>query len=385
MENYRLKSKVVVAEKEYLVQTAKEQTQDTIISSLFVNGEILEITRVPISLDLSEEELQSALKNIHEEKKNELERLLASFQKVISSGDVDLMHNLGTAFYYKRLYAEARTLFTTVLKLKPDHHQTANYLGLTLMEAGEPDEAVKVLARAVELQSGYADYRNNSGEALLEAGFCRRAVEEFEASLKLNIYYGDAYFNLGIAHVVNGIKKEDYDMYANLLEKASDIFNRAALITPEYKTAQFDEAMEVLKQGDLPRALTLFKAVRSSKKEAYRLEYSGFYLRFLLLSDKAGEKTIAGRIKFLREEINRNPNYVDLRYELALCYLQQAQSSWQEGIRQFKKSIDINPRLKKADFGLNRAEEFAKTMHNTLTEIAKAQNSQAEVSKTGMI
>jgi len=371
MENYRLKSKVLVNDKEFLVQTVNDASQMSVVSSLFVDGRILEIARFPHPAEVSAEDVLAMVKTTHEEKKTELEHLLETYAKVLRSGDTDLMYHLGTAFYFKRIFEEAGTLFQAILEARPDYHQAGNYLGLTLLAQGRNDEAIKALAGAVETRPNFADYHNNYAEALLEGGFCRRAVEELETALKHNIYYADAYFNLGLAHIYNAVKREDFDMYANLLDKTTDLFNRAALIAPDYKTAQFEEAFEVLRQGDLPRAFTLFRAVRDSRRERSRQEFSSFYLRFLLYADRPNEKVIADRILYLQDEIDKNPTYVDLHHELALCYLQQAQFSWRKGIDQFKKTIEINPRLTKTNDALNRAAEFESSLKAVVADIIK--------------
>jgi tetratricopeptide (TPR) repeat protein len=369
MESYRLKSKVSVNEREFLVQTVNDVSQGSVVSSLFVNGEILEVSRFPHESDLTEEAMLSLVKRTHDLKKTELEQLLSMHEKTKKLGDSEMMLNLGIAFYYKRILDEARELFDLILELKPDNHEAANYLGLTCMEQGDYEAAVKAFSLTVEMCPSYADYHNNYGEALLEAGFCQRAVEELEAALKLNIYYADAYFNLALAYIVNTLKREDFDMYANLREKSNDLFNRAALISPEYKTIEFDEAREVFNRNDLPRAMNLFRAVRAQKKELSRQKFSGFYLRFLLQSDWVTERTLDERIRLLMDEIDKNPSYVDLHHQLALCYLQRAQLSWHKGIGQFEETIQMNPRLNKAQKGLDIASDFAETMKKVIADI----------------
>jgi tetratricopeptide (TPR) repeat protein len=371
MENYRLKSTVAVHDKEFMVQTVNDSGKMAVVSSVFVNGEVLEISRRPHAGKVSDEEVLALVKNAHDEKKGELEHLLGAYDKALRSGDVDMMHHLGLAFHFKRLFEEAGTLFSTVMELKPDHHQAANGLGMTRLLQGRYDEAVKALARAVELRPEFADYHNNYGEALLEAGFCRRAVEEFEAARKLNIYYADAHFNLAIAYIANAIKREDFELYANLLEKTADFLNRAVAVAGDLKTAQFAEACAVLKQGDLPRALNLFKVVREQRREAVRQEFSGLYLRFLLFTEEGGEKPLADRIAYLREELKKNPTYVDLHHELALCYLHQALACWRQGMEQLQETVTINPRLKKAGDGFKLAERFLADLKTVVSDITR--------------
>jgi tetratricopeptide (TPR) repeat protein len=372
MECYRLKSKVSVSDKEFLIQTVNDLDHLSVVSSLFLNGNILEVIRYPHSEEITAEDMLAIVKSTHDQKKNELEHLMSTYEKVLGSGDVELMYYLGTAFCHKRMYQEAESLFSLVLDRKSDHHQAANHLGLCLLAQGKNEEAVKAFANAVELRPNYADYRNNHGEALLAVGMCRQAVEEFETALKHNIYYGDAYFNLGLAFILNAIKREDFEMYSNLVDKTIDIFNRAILISPEFKTAQYEEACEVLKESDLPRALALFKAVRDEKREANRQEYSNFYLRFLLHSEQINEQAVDDRIRFLQKEIEKNATYVDIQFDLGLCYLQQSQFLWKKGIDQFNKTYKINQKLGKAKDAMERAIEFADAMKRTVSEITKS-------------
>ncbi len=46
------------------------------------------------------------IKAAHSEKKSELEYLLRCFNEVIEQSSPELMHQLGIALYYKKLYSE---------------------------------------------------------------------------------------------------------------------------------------------------------------------------------------------------------------------------------------------------------------------------------------
>ncbi len=371
MEDFKLKSKVAIDEREFLVQTTNDDNQKAVISSLFVDGKILEVSQYPHPDVITTEEVQKLIKLTHEEKKTELEHLFATYNKVITSSDPDLMFNVGTAFYCKKLFDEAAVLFESVISVKPDYHPAGNYLGLTMMALRRYEEAAKVLGRAVELRPKFADYHNNYGEALLECGFCRRAVEEFEAALRLNIYYGEAYLNYGIAYVANAISREDFEMYSNLVEKTKEIFDKAVMISSEYKTSRYEEAIGFLENGDTVQALSLFKAVRDIARDKKRQEFSSYYLKFLLLSDISSEKAVTDRINQLIERIENNPNYSDLNHELGLCYLHQAQINWKKGIDRFSNALELNPKLRKSENGKELAIGFSEEMKKVLIEIAR--------------
>jgi tetratricopeptide (TPR) repeat protein len=374
MEGFRLKSKVAVDEREFLIQTVNDEEKNTIVSSLFVDGKVIETCDFPHPENRTIEDIESLVKSTHEEKKTEIEHLLATFGEVLGSNDPDLMFNVGTAFYCKKLFEEARILFESVIAHKSDHFQAGNYYGLTLLALGEFDKAVKALARVVELKPGFADFHNNFGEALLENGSYRRAIEEFETAMKINIYYADAYFNLGIAFLSNAADQKNYEFYENMIAKIKDSLNRAVMITPALKTSRYNEAINLIETGEYAQALILLKAVRDVKKEKSRQEFSSHYLRFLLYSEKVNERAVADRIQYLQSILEENPNYSDLHYELALCHLQQAQISWNNGAKHFGEAVNINKHLTKSEKSRERAETFAKQLKETLIDIARFEN-----------
>ncbi|MFH2035509.1 MAG: hypothetical protein ABIJ45_03825, partial [Candidatus Zixiibacteriota bacterium] len=70
--------------------------------------------------------------------------------------------------------------------------------------------------------------------------------------------------------------------------------------------------------------------------------------RFLIYTDWLSEDSVTERIRVLERELNRNPDYVDLYYDLAVCYMQQAKLVWKKGNGYLQKALEINPKLKKA-------------------------------------
>ncbi|MEE9441097.1 MAG: tetratricopeptide repeat protein [candidate division Zixibacteria bacterium] len=374
MDGYRLKSKVAIDEREFLIQTVNDEEKNAVVSSLFVDGKVIETCDFPHPENKTIADIEGLVISAHEEKKTEIEHLLATFGKVAGSNDPDLMFNVGTAFYCKKLYEEAQILFESVIACRPDHYQAGNYYGLTLMALGQFEKAVMALGRVVELKPGFADFHNNYGEALLESGSCRRAIEEFEAALKINIYYADAYFNIGIAYLSNAVTHENYEFFEYMLANIKDSLNRAIMITPAFKTSRYDETINLIETGEYAQALILLKAVRDIKKEKSRQEFSSCYLRFLLFSEKVNERAVADRIQYLQSILEKNPNYSDLHHELALCHLQQAQISWNKGIKHFGEALNINAHLTKSEKSRKQAESFAEQLKETLINIARFEN-----------
>lgn len=357
MDSYRLDSRIVDNEKEYLIQTVNDVRQGVIKTSFFVNGELMDASIMPHSEEMSENEILNLVKTTHGDKKSELEYLLKSYRNILEEGRPEMMYHLGTALFYRRMYPEARQLFQCAVKIRHDYHEAYYCLSQTELMSNHIDAAVKAGLKAVEIRPQFADYRNVLGEAFMAAGSCRRAVIEFEDAIKLNIYYADAYFNLALAYTLNAVTKEDFNLYTDLTTKTMDLLNKAVLINPDYKTSTFDEAVAALTNGELKRAFALFKGVRDEKKEKQRQGKAAHFHRFLMYTEWLSQSNIDDRIKQLQNDVDRNPGYVDLYYELGACYLHQAKFAWQKSIEQFKKALEINPSLAKAKRSMELSEE----------------------------
>jgi len=348
MESYRLNSRIVEGEKEFMIQTLNDIEQGVVKTSLFVDGEFLDADILPHSGEISEDQVLDLVKTAHREKKSELEYLLKCFNEIIEQGSPEIMHQLGIALYYKKLYSEAERLFRTVIKIRPDFHEAWFYLCRTYLAIRNYDGAAEAGNRAVELKPTYADYRNCLGEAYQGTGSCQRAVMEFEESIKRNVYYADAYFNLAITYLLNEVNREDYNLSGNVATRAIDMLTKAVLIYPYYKGQNYDNAVLSIKEGNPKKAYALLTEIRRDKEERQRCEKSSFFQRFLMYTDLVNQNSISDRIVFLKDEIEKNPGYVDLYYELAICYLHQSKFDWEQGVDYFRKALEINPKLKKA-------------------------------------
>ncbi len=369
METYRLKSKLVENDREFLIQTLNDTTLGAISSEIYVDGILAETVSLPHPMEIKAEEVLSLLKEAHGEKKKELETLLSAGRKIMASGNPEMMLHLGTALFYKGFFSEARRTLTALLGIDPRNHQAAAYLGMTCMALDEVDEAVAAARSAAEARPGYADYHNNYGEALLAAGQFELAHREFNEAIQINLYYGDAYFNLGLTAIGLASTHELTRRPEELARKAGDCFRRAAMINTGYDAGYYDEGMRAIADLDLSRAWTAMNAVKSAWKDRRRREFAGFHMRFVLHPEWVSERTLEERIRYLENEIRRNPTYVDLYAELARCCLEHSRLWWQKGIAQYRKTTELNPSLQRAAQRLHAAEEVYGTICSTLDEM----------------
>lgn len=371
METYRLSSKLRENENEYLIQTANDANVGAVATSVFVNGVLAERVACPHPDDVDPQALLQLVKSTHGEKKKEIESLLEAFRTVVQSGQPETMYHLGTAFYYKGFYAEARELFGKATQLDNEHHQAFNHLGLTEMALAQTGAAIEAAARAVAMRPRYADYRNNYGEALLADQRYDAAIVEFETAIKINMYYSDAYLNLGLARMLEAHLDPDTALWPERRGYIRDLMNKAALIYEKYKGARFEAGLESLQKADLHQSLAIFRSIRETKREAARQQFGALQSRFMVMGEWVTESAIADRVGFLKAELKKNPTYVDLHAELSQCYLEQAKLSWQKAIEQYKKSLQVNPSLEKVKLALQEAEPVYEQICAALSRITE--------------
>ncbi len=369
MQAYRLNSRITDEQKEFLVQTVNDAEHGIIRTSLFINGEYVDSEILPHREDISEEEILELVKIAHGEKKTELELLLKNYREVLKNGSPELMCQMGKALYFRKMFTEASRLMATAAAARPELHEAFYYISQAQLAAGNIREAIKAGRKCVELKPAFADYRNNLGEIYLTAESCREAVEEFDEAIRRNVYYADAYFNLAIAFVLNAVKNKTPDLAGDYTAKTTDMLNKASLINPFYKTSEFDEALAALQRNDVKRTLELLSRVRQEQKEKQRQEKTLQFQRYMMHADWLTQGNIEERIADLAREIEKNPGYVDLYYETAVCYLHQAKFGWSHALDYFRKALAINPELKKARRAAELAEEQLAQLNDTVHDI----------------
>ncbi|UCG61995.1 MAG: tetratricopeptide repeat protein [Candidatus Zixiibacteriota bacterium] len=371
METYRLSSRLVENDREYLIQTSNDVALGSVSSEVFINGALADSVKVPHPEQMRAEEVLTFVESAHDETKKEIESLLKAYREAIESANGDMMYHLALSFFYKRFYAEARTLLNTAVGINPDYHEAYNVLGQAELSLGHPKEAVAAAQTAVNKRPEYADYRNNLGEALLASRALKLAAKEFDKAIEINLYYSDAYFNYGLAMILEALKEDSGPVKPNLVSKAQEYFTKAVLTYPDYKTAGYARGLESLQSGDLRPAFSTLAKVREEKKFQHGRRYSQYHMRFALYPQWVTEKALVDRISFLQEEIAKNPGYVDLHIELSRCYLEQAQVIWRKAIDSYRKTLDINPSLGELAANVDRAEDAYEVIVQTIQKVSE--------------
>jgi len=358
--------------REYLLQTAINDINGNIVSSLFHEGKLLSTQVLPSFSESGAEDVIENVREIHNQYLSDFDSLLSLVEKTLESDKPELMEKIAKTLYYRKLYDEGLTLLKAGVSKFPDYSGYHFLLGKIYLSLDRIAEAETELQDAVRLAPEYPDYRNLLGIAFLRQDKAVAAIEEFRKAADVNVYFYNAYFNLGLGYILNGIVKEDYEMAKNLSKNCDEAFGKAIMFNPAYINQDYQRGRSRLAEGRLKEAYEdLSKAARVSETATFTNELLELYLRNVHGDDGMSEKGIRDYIDRLNSIIKVNPGYADLHNEIGMAYTIMGKLITDKAISHFKEALKINPDFAKAAKNLKLSENDLKGFEILLGAILK--------------
>jgi Flp pilus assembly protein TadD len=152
---------------------------------------------------------------------------IQQFRKIIETDAKDFVAwtELGTLLFRAEKFVDAEKAYGEALKLKPDFEVALLNLGKLHMSQKQPEKAVPVLAKAVEVDENSADANHYLGEALLQTKRGSLAVGFLNDAIRL-APIEKAEIHLRLAALYNG---------AGMKDKAAAEFKQFLSKVPNYK------------------------------------------------------------------------------------------------------------------------------------------------------
>ena len=137
---------------------------------------------------------------------------------------------------------------------RPDYIRAHNYLGIVLLEQGNPDEAAVSFSRAISLKPDYVDALYNLGNTLHALGNPDAAAEKYNQAITVRPEYAEAHYNLGV--VLQDL---------NRLDEAAASYHRAIALKPNYAEVHLNLGTVFYSQGKYEEA---FRSMRIAVESA---------------------------------------------------------------------------------------------------------------------
>ncbi len=253
------------------------------------------------------------------------------------------------------LYHNEITLYQATLEKNPNCWLVHNNLGIALIAAGRPQDAIAHYQRALAIKSDYPQALNNLGNAMIQAGRPAEAIEYCQKALRFDPGFYEAYYNLGNAYSHTGRPQEAIEYYRQALALKpgyTEAHNNlgAALV----RTGRFLEAIEQCQKALLlnPRIAETHYNLGNALFQSGRIEEAIDHYQIALalrpdypeVHNNLGSALIkAGRpreaIDHYKQDLRLKPNDASLYINLALTYASVKQSS--EAIAAAQKAIEL--------------------------------------------
>ncbi len=165
------------------------------------------------------------------------------------------------ALHEKGELAAAERLYSAILAARPDHPDALHFLGIIRLAAGDPTEALRLVAAAMRAGPPSAFLHLNHGLALNALSRPQEAVVSFERAIALDAGFAEAHNNRAVLLAGLGRHEEALASYRAALAfdpgNAGTLFNQANALKDlgrlEEAVASYDRALAL--QPDLAPAL----------------------------------------------------------------------------------------------------------------------------------
>lgn len=359
-----MSDEIIAGGRSFRIQTTYSDENRKAVSTVFRDGELIDEREIGLEEVLPHAEVQKRVQDLHQEMISETKLLFYIAEKVKGVKHALSCNKLGLVLLRKNLPDEAIEQFSLAIERDSKFVDAYNNLGVAFIKKGEYDRAIESLKKGLEIGGNYADLRNNLGIAYQKKGLYSEAIAEFQQALKINPSYFEAHFNLGIvylASVSRSISDPQLPPRSARERRALMHLERAAELNPQLSNPAFDRALELIEEKRFPEAMgALSEAKEEITKEIDDHFVHDFYLKFMFGGKGKDDQFIAAYTERLKQEIEKHPDYADLRNNLGVAYLVQCRNLFLKALEEFRAALKINPYFKRAKRNLKLAENEGK-------------------------
>ena len=164
----------------------------------------------------------------------------------------NLRAELAAAYYERGQMDVALQELAEAVKLDPTLAKSYNVYGLVYATLGQDTDAARNFRKAIELSPNDPEFRQNWGWYLCTHGQARESLPEFERAIGNPLYKTPEFALINAGRCSDSLGET---------QTAEQYFRRALNVSPNNPDAAFSLAQLTYKEGRLPDARSLMKAV----------------------------------------------------------------------------------------------------------------------------
>ncbi len=231
--------------------------------------------------------------------------------------------NLGLLLSDSDRKDEAMAHYQKALAINPNTVEAHTNLGTILEARGQVDEAIAHYQKALEIKPDSAEAHNNFGIALAHRGQVDEAIAHFRRALEIKPDYAEAHRNLG--QILAGRRQ---------IDEAIAHYRKALEIKPDYAEAHNNFGIALAHSGQVDEAIAHFRKALEIKPD-----YAEAHNNFGIALAHSGQVDEA--IAHYRKALEIKPDYAEAHNNVGIALAHSGQVD--EAIAHFLRALAIKP------------------------------------------
>jgi len=227
-------------------------------------------------------------------------------------------------------HTDALAICRDILNRQPDHLDALALSADIAVMSGDPDHALQIYGKALELTPDQAAIHYKYGNLLKDRGQMAAAVASYDRAIELNPGYAHALCNRGF--VLERLMQWD---------AALESYDRALSLTPDDALAHYNRSGVLRQLGRREEAVSSYTKAISVKPDYFEA-YSN--LGFLFIEMKRWDEALAS----LSKSIEINPRFAATHFGCGMVF--QERKEWDAALISYDQAIEIDPTHAQAHF-----------------------------------
>ena len=220
-------------------------------------------------------------------------------------------------------WRNTETLWRHATDVSPFDYIAHDSLGSTLVEEGQPNEAIVEFEKAIQIKANYAPSYNNLGNALLQNGRPDLAAAQYQRALELDPHDSQVHNNLGTLLLKEG-----------RLDEAIEQYKEAVAAAPEAAELHYNLGSALIMKGNWDDAIKHLEATLNIDND-----YPEAHNKLGIAFGAAGRMDEA--ISQFKEALRLHHIYPQAQYNLGSILVHVGQR--QEGIAHLIEAVRLKP------------------------------------------
>jgi tetratricopeptide (TPR) repeat protein len=163
-------------------------------------------------------------------------------QMNLNPSNLPAMFKQAIALHQQGNLPQAKALYEQVLRYQPRNHDALHLLGVIAGQSNDPQRAVELIGKAIQINPKVAGFHSNRGNALKDLGRYEEALSNYDKALALRPDFAEVHYNRGIALQELG-----------RLGPALTSYQKAIAFKPNDAEAYWNRALVLLLSGDFEK------------------------------------------------------------------------------------------------------------------------------------